>query len=408
MIPVVVDRPYKFIPPYPGGFWLRCIRPIVPWYLNRSWGVESIEFRGEDRLAASMQRGDGILIAPNHARPCDPFVIGLSPLRMGRPCHFIAAWHIFTNGSRMSAWLLRRVGAFSIHRWGMDRESLRASIQILTDARRPLMLFPEGIITRSNDRLRTLLDGTAFLARSAAKNRSKQSPPGRVVIHPTLIRYVYGADLNGTASSVLGKIESRIGWQQQNESELLDRVERISHGLLGLKEAEILGQAQRGPLAERNRALIEAIVRPMETEWVRGDHSGPVVERVKRIRTAILPDLLGDKLVLAERDRRWRQIADCYLAQQLDCYPDDYLAEPTTVERILETIERFEEDLTDVSSTHRPLKAIVEFGEPIEIDPSSDRHGDEEVMARLQSAFRCGLDSTLCEATPYRRRNGIA
>lgn len=406
MIPVVVDRPYKFIPPYSGQFWLRCIRPIVPWYLNRSWGVSSIEFRGEERLSDSMRRGDGILIAPNHARPCDPFVIGLSPLRMGKPCHFIAAWHIFTNGSRLSAWLLRRVGAFSIHRWGMDRESLKASIQILTDAQRPLMLFPEGLITRSNDRLRTLLDGTAFLARSAAKNRAKQSPAGRVVIHPTHIRYVLGANLRATAEPILESIEKRIGWQPQHESDITERVRRLAAGLLSLKETEAHGETRNGKLAERNRALIESILNPMEIEWVRGDHSGPVVERVKRIRTAILPELIGGHLTTAERDRRWEHIADCYLAQQLDCYPDDYLAAPVTAERILETVERFEEDLTDVATIHRPLKAIVEFGDAIEVDPCADRKGDEEIMNRLEGSLRQMLESTQHETTPWEAQNG--
>ena len=79
MIPVVVDRPYLFVPPYPGTFWARAVRPIVPWYLRRFWGVESIEFRGGERLKASLDAGHGVVIAPNHARPCDPFVIGLLP-----------------------------------------------------------------------------------------------------------------------------------------------------------------------------------------------------------------------------------------------------------------------------------------------------------------------------------------
>ena len=69
MIHVVIDRPYQFVPPYPGTIWLRLIKPLVPWYLRRSWGVETIEFRGAERLEASLRAGHGVLIAPNHARP---------------------------------------------------------------------------------------------------------------------------------------------------------------------------------------------------------------------------------------------------------------------------------------------------------------------------------------------------
>ena len=77
----------------------------------------------------------------------------------------------------------------------MDRESLKASIQILAAARRPLLIFPEGHITRTNDRLGPLLEGTAFIARSAARQRAEQTPPGAVVVHPVAIRYLFLGDL---------------------------------------------------------------------------------------------------------------------------------------------------------------------------------------------------------------------
>ena len=52
---------------------------------------------------------------------------------------------------------------------------------------------------------------------------------------------------------------------------------------------------------------------------------------------------------------RWlRQLADLYLAQQLHCYSGDYLADAPTPERLLETVERYEEDLTDTARPHPP------------------------------------------------------
>ena len=39
-----------------------------------------------------------------------------------------------------------------------------------------------------------------------------------------------------------------------------------------------------------------------------------------------------------------------YLAGQLACYPPDYLAANPTPERLLETVERFEEDRFDLLS----------------------------------------------------------
>ena len=48
----------------------------------------------------------------------------------------------------------------------------------LAEARRPLVVFPEGIVTRANDRLAALDEGAGFIARSAAKQRAKAGPRG--------------------------------------------------------------------------------------------------------------------------------------------------------------------------------------------------------------------------------------
>ena len=64
------------------------------------------------------------------------------------------------------------------------------------------------------------------------------------------------------------------------------------------------------------------------------------------------------------------------------------LAPPTTVDRILETVERFEEDLTDAVRTHRPIKAVVEIGESIPVDAARGRAADETLMATIEERLR--------------------
>ena len=88
----------------------------------------------------------------------------------------MASWHLFMQ-SWLQTFLLRKAGTFSVYREGMDRTALNMAIDILVDSRRPLVIFPEGIISRTNDRLNPLLEGTAFIARSAAKKRAKDTPP---------------------------------------------------------------------------------------------------------------------------------------------------------------------------------------------------------------------------------------
>jgi hypothetical protein len=261
------------------------------------------------------------------------------------------------------------------------------------------------MITRANDRLGPLQDGAAFIARTAARRRAEAATPGSVVVMPVAVRYLFRGDLPASVDPVLTDVEARLSWRSHPERPLLDRIRTIAEGLLTLKEIEYLGSPQSGTLGARLQSLINAILHPMETERLGSAGSGPVVERVKRLRTEILPELLRGDTPPAVRDRAWRHVADCYLAQQLDCYPPDYLAPPTTVERILETVERIEEDLTDTARAHRPLHAIVQFDAPIPVEPQRQRGGDEALKSQIETRLRALLAESARECTPWREHS---
>jgi hypothetical protein len=236
-----------------------------------------------------------------------------------------------------------------------------------------LVIFPEGMISRTNDRVNELLDGTALIARTAAKRRAKAEGGGKkVVVHPVAIRYHFKGDIEAAANKVLDEIETRLTWRRQPLA-LYDRIRKAGSALLALKELEYLGQADNGDIAPRLEKLANAILWPMEDEWLKQRHEDAVPIRVKRLRSAILPDMTKGELDEAESQRRWKHLADLYLAQQLHHYPPDYLQSNPTPERLLETIERLEEDLTDKIRVHGPMYAMITVGEAIEV--SSERAG---------------------------------
>jgi 1-acyl-sn-glycerol-3-phosphate acyltransferase len=382
---VVIDRPYEFVPPDRGTFWASFLgRVVLPHYLRSSQGVESYELIGVERLKASVDAGHGILLAPNHCRPSDPMVLIPLGLAVGAPIHVMASWHLFM-GSRAQRWVLQHIGVFSVYREGMDREALKCAIQILTDAKRPLVLFAEGVISRTNDRLNNLMDGTVFIARNAAKQRAEQTPPGKVVVHPVAIRYFFRGDVERAVTPVLEEIERRLSWRPQIGRPLKDRIVKVGEALLTLKELEYGDRPGDGDLAPRLQRLIDRLLVPLEQEWLKGKREAEIIGRVKALRAAILPEMVEEKIDEAERSRRWRQLADIYLAQQLSNYPADYFAPEPTPERLLETVERFEEDLTDAVRVHRPLHAAIEVGDSIEVPPGRDRGASgEPVMARVR------------------------
>jgi 1-acyl-sn-glycerol-3-phosphate acyltransferase len=401
---IVIDKPYAFVPPDHGTFWARgLVRTLLPWYLRSKHGVISYEHIGVERLKASVAAGHGIVLAPNHSRPCDPMVLFPLGLAVNAPIHIMASWHLFMEG-RFQSWMLRHVGVFSVYREGLDRDALKCAIQILTEAKRPLVLFPEGVISRSNDRLNHLMDGTVFIARNAAKQRAGQSPPGKVVMHPVAIRYFFLGPIGPAIGPVLEEIERRLSWRPQIGQPMTDRIIRVGEALLTLKELEYEGKPQPGAIAERIDRLINHLLVPLEQEWLKGKRESDIVGRVKALRAAILPDLVAEKVDEAERARRWRELADIYLAQQLACYPPDYVAGNATPERMLETVERFEEDLTDAVRVHRPIHAAIEVGEAIEVPPGRDRGSESDsLMVELRRSIE-----TMMEGLRARRPAGEA
>jgi 1-acyl-sn-glycerol-3-phosphate acyltransferase len=399
---IIIDQPYRFVPPHRGRFWYALFGLWLPRYLNRSHGIESVECRGVEHLRRSLDAGHGILLPSNHCRPCDPMTLGMLSLAVRRPFYMMASWHLFRQ-SRFQTWLLPRIGAFSVYREGLDREALKTAVGILNEAERPLLLFPEGVVSRTNDRLNNLMEGTAFIAHTAAKQHATATPPGQVVVHPVVVRYLFRGDLEAALTPVIEEIEARFSWRPPPGCRLRERINRVGEALLCLKELEYLGQPQTGEVPERLGRLINCLLQPLEKEWLKGEGDGDVVARVKKLRMAILPDLISGEIDEAERARRWRELADLYLAQQLSCYPPDYIRSRPTPERLLETVERFEEDLTDRTRIHRPLHAIIEVGEALPVSPARERGGGPDpLMEKIRCQMEAMLERSGRETTPLK------
>lgn len=386
---VVSDKHYVPVLPYHGTLWPRALNLYIPRYLHRRYGTAGMEIIGAEKLRASITAGHGVLITPNHCRDEDPFILSALARKVGQPFFVVASAHLFMD-STLQAFLLRRAGAFSIYREGMDKQAVQTSIEILETAERPLVIFPEGHISRTNDRLTPMLEGTALIARQAAKKRAKDNK--KVVVHPVALRYSFPFDVESAAARMLDEIELRLTWRPSRGMALHERFRKVGAGLLALKELDYLGHTQGGTIAERIPKLIDAILKPLEAEWASAHSDGHPVARVKRLRAAILPDMIKGDLDEKEKARRWRLLEDADLAQQLYHYPPDYITEGASKGRIIETVERFEEDLTGKVTVHGPVAATITVGDPIEVSTGREARGESDpLMVAIEGQLRAML-----------------
>lgn len=397
MIEVVLDEPYEFVPPVESDFWCWVFRKVRLYpFLKNVYKVESFECRGVEKLRASIDSGSGVILAANHSRLADPLAIGHLSGVAKTELFAMASWHLFMEGA-IQRWFIRRMGAFSVYREGNDRQAINQAIDILVENRRPLLIFPEGAVSRHCDLLMELMDGPGFIARQAAKKREKAGK-GPVVIHPVAIRYSFDGDIDATIGPDLEALEKTLSWHPQTHLKTHERIRKIGTALLALKEVEYLGEAHEGDPHKRADRLVATLLRRLEEKWnvANGDDPGAkdVVARVKKIRVALLPGIIEKKVSKEEREERWRDLAVCYYLQQIVHYPPGYLTGKNSLpERVIETVERMIEDYEDRASYHGPLKCTMVVGDPIEVSSVRDRSAKTDpAMAQAAEALQATLD----------------
>ncbi|MEN0110587.1 MAG: 1-acyl-sn-glycerol-3-phosphate acyltransferase [Planctomycetota bacterium] len=402
MFDIILEEPYEFVPPVESRFWTWVVRTFrLRPFLRDTYRVESFDCRGVEKLRASLDSGCGVILAANHSRLADPLALGVLSGEAGCELFAMASWHLFKE-SAWQRWLIRRMGAFSVYREGTDRQAVSHAIDVLVQGRRPLLIFPEGAVSRHCDRLMELMDGPGFIARQAAKKRAKAGA-APVVIHPVAVRYHFDGDADAAIAADLEQLESTFSWQPQLHLSTQERLRKIGRALLTLKEIEYTGEAGVGDAHERADRLIATVLRRLEERWgIAGDAdegAANVVPRVKKVRSVVLPDLIDKKVTPAERDSRWRDLAACYYLQQIAHYPRGYLTGQNDLpERVLETVERMIEDYQDRVSYHGPLTCTMVVDDPIEVSAERDRSSQgDPAMNRTAERIQAMLDGLVEE-----------
>jgi hypothetical protein len=398
---VVFDRPYKFVPPHRGKWWPTFIQTfrLYNGYLQKREGVYSSESRGLENLKEPLERGDGILLAPNHCRYADPLVLGWPARELNTYLYAMASWHLF-NESWFDSFALQKMGAFSIYREGPDRQSLEMAIDILVTADRPLVIYPEGTTNRTNDVLKPLLDGITFIARSAARRRAKRSS-GQVVLLPVGMKYLCKTDITDWADAQLTQLEERLGWSRKGNLSTLQRTTRLAEGLLSLREIEYLGESNSGALPHRRDHLIEQMLVQLEDD-LRIPHCDDSVQaRVSAIRknAAVTYASSTDE---SEKQLMRDNVVAADLVQDISSYPTCYLRpDQATDTRVVETIQRMQETLYGKADGSMPLHAVIQFDQPIVVPAEkAPRSKPDPLMEQLADRLSAMLEALSTEANP--------
>jgi hypothetical protein len=366
------------------------MRPIRRSMLRRQEQVDDVRIEGLEHLQSVLAAGQGVLITPNHYCFTDPYILAAAADRAGRPFYYMTAWQAIGLHGPARRLVMRWHGAFSIDRDGPDMQAFKQAVEILQKRPHPLVIFPEGEMYRTSDRVFPFREGTAAIALAAAKRAERQ-----IVCLPCALRYEYLSDPTPEVVKAIARIEQRLLLRSPPaDANLARRVLRAAESALSLKETEYLGQTQSGTAHDRARKLAEAVLAPIEQ---RSGVTKPDSDLLARVRIARQRTLAAmEKLEPTDPDRsRWQtDLDDLFLVEQLSCYPTDYDIEHPALWRLAETIDKLEEDILGltVAPPRGPRRAMLTIGEPIAVEPSAQ--DKSSLTALLESRVQSLLNST--------------
>jgi 1-acyl-sn-glycerol-3-phosphate acyltransferase len=360
----------KFWAPKASRFWSLALQPLRRHYLRNYYGIANISIEGVEHLK-KISPGDGVLLAPNHSHDSDPHVMMEVGRRLGRRLYFMAAWQVFRAHKGIDGFVMQRMGAFSVDREGCDRRAVRKAVELLCNGE-SLVVFPEGEVYRLNGRLTPLLEGVPFMALTAQREIEKAARDCSVWVVPAAIRYRYVDDIRPRLEEAMARLETRMMLKVQLGTPLPDRIVRFGELMLTLKEKERKGHSCEGTGALHVRVanLIEHLLSKRETQHLKKSPSADTVPlRVKALRRHLIEVWTEDSTPADQRRAAREALDDVQLALQLYSYPGDYVSEQPSIERMAETVEKFEEDIEGAARPKGRRNATVLFGEPIDLKP---------------------------------------
>ena len=352
---------------------------------KRECGLVSYEIQNADIVQKAVKAGQGVLITPNHPSHADAYAMGAAARSAKTAFHFMAAWNVFDRTHALGRWVLQKSGVFSVDREGTDLEAVKIARDIIREKKHPLVIFPEGEVYHCNQRLTPFREGAAAIALFAAHKANRKT-----VCIPCALRYTYLDDPTPKLEELMIELERAIHWRPRPDLSLVERIYPVAGALMSLKELEFLGEVRKGYLAERTHFLAEQILVDQETRYSQPAGDRTIPERVKNMRRYALQVIEGQ----GHSPEIDRDLDDLFLAIQLFSYPGNYVAENPTIERIAETLDKFEEDvLMRFSPTPRGRRKVtVRFGEPIEAPAERRKSSPEELTVQLEEAVQTMLD----------------
>jgi hypothetical protein len=311
----------------------------------------------------------------------------------------MAAYDVFLR-SRLDAWVMQKLGAFSVDREGGDQRAMKEAAGVLTKGKHALTIFPEGNVYLRNDRVTPFNDGATFLAIRAAKELAKHGV--RVMAVPVSIKLTHLTDCRAMLEQMLADLAKAMevtGDEPAGNQPPRDMIVRVGCAAVrrNLKQRGLTPPAT-DDIAELITFSAGAVLDDLEAKLdIQPKPDATLIDRVRAARR-VIHEVRTDEARVADHAAALTWADQAMLAFRIVSYLPDYVAEKPTLDRVSETIEKLAEDvqrkMIDPIATRR---AFVRFNDPICLDDyiGEGKRGKQairDLTAACEAAVQNGLD----------------
>ena len=352
-------------------------------------GVKTISISSPLGTNLSDQVVNPVLIVANHPTDMDPILLRTLGSTAGTRFNYLACREGFDGLHGAWGWAAQRIGAFSIVRGTVDRESFRFTTNLWVNDDARIVVFPEGEVGAFNDKLLPFHDGIFQLLLLASDKRvSIAKPP--ISILPVGLRYTLTQDQGTALLSATKKLCAATGAESTND--IFANLKGIATIVITRLEAEY-GLVDKPELSTQERigrvqtAVLERIHATTGRQIPdRGD-----LHDLMRISANILEDAIDShsapetrfdkRLAMQRRQRALALQADIDRLQNWLAIDDGYATASGNQNRAYELICHFEVEVFGRIRTRLPRNASVQTGKRIEL---ADIDGFAEMPRKLQ------------------------
>lgn len=397
----------SFIPAKPNlpALWFTDL--TLPILNKMVYNLESIEISENDKKTLKSFQKERLIYISNHPTTKEPGIAYNSANIMGSRFHYMAAREVFEWGSGFVGDFIQSIGAYSVLAGSADRESLKATREIISAPQGKLVLFPEGEPTSGmNDTLLPFQPGVSQLAFWGLEDALKKDPEAKLFILPTFIKYRMTNSIQGMQNDIdisLSRMELKLGISKTGK-DIVHRFLSVGKRMIEREEKEYGVTIEPDKmedfdyrLGRMRHAMLDNIAKKANIpKW---DSQANAIEKLRKILSILemvsvgMPDPKGElpSLEMATWARKAATKAYDFISIQTS-----YIKELASAERLYEFLYRYENELFGEVKA-RPHKAIVRLGKPFQVNDFLPKYKTDKkkTVDEVTEKLRFELDSLL-------------